>query len=84
MPPTRVAAQDRAVVGILVDEIRRAVQVLVVDAADPVHVAAQLREGREDLADAVDHLPPPIAFDDQAIGIDALLVGEHHDVGIEG
>ncbi len=78
-----VAAEDRSAVGLVIDEVRRAVQSLIVDAVYAVDVAAQLREGREHLTDAVDHLPPPIAFDDQAVGIGAVLVGEHHDVGIE-
>ncbi len=55
----------------------------VVDTADPVDVAAQLRKGREHLADAVNHLPPPIGFDDQSIGIHAVLVGKHHRIGVE-
>ena len=67
MPPSALPRKIAPLSGVLADEIRAAVQTLVVDAADPIDVAAQLRKGREHLADAVDHLPPPIAFDDQSI-----------------
>ena len=48
-----------------------------------VKVAAKLGEGRVDLADAVDHLPPPRRLHDEAVRIGAVSVGEGHDVRVE-
>ena len=44
------------------------------ETAHTVDVAAQLAKGVEILADAVDHLAPPIGLDDQPVGVDALLI----------
>ena len=50
---------------------------------DAIDVAAQLGEGRVDLSDAVDQLPPPFGLQDEAIRIGAVGIGQSHQIGIE-